>query len=93
MFDQQRLEDAITTLQEVQTKLAYLSEEINLLDGVSASKLRSALLEILEHHDTYVLVSKSIAGQYHRGLADLNSELAVIKAGISKCLSASGGTQ
>lgn len=93
MFDQERLDAAIITLQEVQTKLASLSEEINLLDGVSASKLRSALLEILEHHDTYVLVSKSIAGQYHRGLADLNSELAVIKAGIAKCLAASGGTQ
>ena len=93
MFNQERWDDAVATLQDVQTKLASLSEEINMLDGVSAGKLRSALLEILEHHDTYVLVSKSIAGQYHRGLADLNSELAIIKAGIEKCLATSGGTQ
>lgn len=84
MFDQERGDRAAATLKEVNQQLMYLAPTQEIVSGITAQDLSTAIIDILENHETYVLVSRSWAGHRERTLDDMDKKISALIASIDK---------
>lgn len=83
MFDQERGDRAASTLKDVHSRLMYLAPTREIVSGITAQDLSTAIIDILENHETYVLVSKSAAGRRERGLEDLAKMIGDLRTSLN----------